>query len=128
MRKSWLRHIYEAEFRLDSAGPNWAAQILREIRLPRWTYEGHDYGAAVFTRAPQKLPEGSTEVRLRLLPEKPKPHVSMEVDIEGRWTEDDEMRSPPMGMADIHEEAEALLVLLGCRSPRFHFVRTMRVK
>lgn len=125
--RNWLRHIYEADFRLDAAGPTWAASVLRTVRLPRWTYEGHEYGAAILSRVPQKMTEGMTDVRIRILPEKPKAIISMEVDIRGNWSEDDEIRPPPPGMADIHEEAEALLVLLGCRSPKFRWLRTHRV-
>ncbi len=128
MARNWLRHVYEADFRLDAAGPTWAASVLREIRLPRWTYEGHDYGHAILSRVTQKLADGPTDVRIKILPEPPRAHITMEVDIQGRWDEDDEQRAPPPGMADIHEEAEALLVLLGCRSPKFRHVRTMRVK
>lgn len=119
MRPSWLTFTYHAQFRLDAGNPTWAASVLKEVRLPRWTYEAHDRGAAVFSRAPQRLPEGRAEARLRLLPSKPMPKVSLEVAVHGRWRPEDEDRRPPPSVADIIEEAEALLVLLGCRSPRF---------
>lgn len=126
MRPSWLCHRYEATFQLDDRGPTWAKSVMEEIRLPRWAYEGHDRGAAVFVRALQSGHGGPTEARLRLLPEAPKPSVTLEVSIQGRWTDDDETRPPAPGIADVLEEAEALLVLLGCRSPRFRRVETAR--
>lgn len=119
MRPSWLRYRYEAEYRLDAAGPNWLPSVLKEVRLPRWTYEGHDRGAALFVRVSQKLPEGPAEARLSIGPERPLPQVALEIDLGGRWSQDDQARPAPAAFADILEEAEGLLVLLGCRSPRF---------
>ncbi len=123
-KRGWLRFHYAAEFRLDSSGPTWAADILKEVRLPRWVYEAHDRGAAYFVRAPQRLSQGMTEARLRLLPGAPMPEVGLDILIDGTWSEDDVLMSPPNAFADIHEEAEALLVLLGCRSPRFYHEKT----
>lgn len=128
MRRSWLRYRYEAEYRLDAAGPNWLPSVLKEVRLPRWTYEGHDRGAARFVRVTQKLPEGPAEARLAIGPERPLPEVVMTIDLEGRWQEDDRGRAPPAAFADILEEAEGLMVLLGCRSPRFFHEGTKWVR
>ncbi len=123
-RRGWLRYHYTAEFRIDASGPTWAADILKEVRLPRWVYEAHDRGAAYFVRAPQRLSLGHTEARLRLMPGSPMPEVSLDILVDGTWHEDDALGEPPSAFADIHEEAEALLVLLGCRSPRFYHVKT----
>lgn len=121
VRRSWLVFTYEATFQLDPAGPTWDERVLRDVRLPRWSYDIHDKGWAVFLRTEQKLSEGPTFAKLRLLPERPRPQVQLEVHVEGRWSDDDERRTPSPGLADIREEAEALLVLLGCRSPRLRF-------
>ncbi len=123
-KRGWLRFHYTAEFRLDGSGPTWAADILREVRLPRWVYEAHDRGAAYFVRAPQRFSHGNTEARLRLMPGAPLPEVSLDILVDGTWDEDAVTMSPPASFADIHEEAEALLVLLGCRSPRFYHEKT----
>ena len=128
MRGSWLRFTYDGDVRLDPAGPTWAPAVLKEVRLPRWSYEVHDKGAAVFVRTPQKLSDGPAEARLWLRPAGGLPEVRLEILLEGRWSDDDERRSPPPSFADIREEAEALLVLLGCRSPRFKFRDTVRLR
>lgn len=126
MRRSWLVFGYDATFQLDPAGPTWDARVLRDIRLPRWGYDIHDRGWAVFLRTEQRLPEGPAIARLMLLPERPRPQVRLEILVQGPWEEDDERRTPPPSFADVREEAEALLVLLGCRSPRLRFVKTER--
>ena len=122
----FLRFSYEATFRLDPSGPTWSPAVLREVRLPRWGYAIHDRGTAVFARAEQRLEEGPTEARLRLTPGKPMPDVSLDIDINGRWSASDERMAPPPRFADILEEAEALLVLLGCRTPQFRLAQTVR--
>ena len=126
--RSWLCRTFDASFQLDRGGPTWAAAVLREVRLPRWAYDGHDKGAAVFVRVPGKTADGPTEARLHLTPGHPLPEVRLTICIHGRWDADDERSLPPPSLADIYEEAEALLVLLGCRSPRFRLRDTVRLR
>lgn len=126
--RGWLSFHYEAEYSLDAGNPNWAPTVLKEVRLPRWTYEGHDRGAAFFVRASTKSPDGPLEARLRIGPDRPLPDITLDVAIQGRWTEDDARRRPPEHIADVLEEAEALLVLLGCRGARLFFARTERTR
>lgn len=119
----WLRFHFRADFRLDAAKPRWTASVLKEVRLPRWTYESHDRYAAIFARAPQTTAMGPTEVSIRLLPGEPMPTVTMDIEVQGKWGDDDRGRHPH-GFGDIYEEAEALVILLGCRSPSFDLVKT----
>ncbi len=126
--RCWLRFDYEADFELDPAGPTWDARVLRDVRLPRWTYDIHDRGWAVFTRVEQKLSDGPTTARLLLRPGRPRPDVRLEILVHGDWQADDDRRTPTPGLGGIKEEAEALLVLLGCRSPRFRYQETYRVR
>lgn len=128
MRRSWLRFSYEARFSLDPGGPTWATAVLKEVRLPRWSFEHVDKGAAVFGRTPLETSLGPADARIWLAPGTPFPQVLLEVAVPGRWTDDDEMRRPPPGFVHLLEEAEALLVLLGCRSPRFRFLETVRTQ
>jgi hypothetical protein len=127
-RTCWLCHRYEASFQLDSRGPTWAPAVLQEVRLPRWSFEGVDKGAVVFVRATQPSPNGATEARLRLTPSSPRPEVTLEVCARGKWDVDDEDDPPPAAYADILEEAEALLVLLGCRSPQLRCKGAQRLR
>jgi len=127
-RRFWLRFRYEATFSLDPGGPTWATAVLKEVRLPRWSFEWVDKGAAVFVRVEAETELGPAETRLWLHPEKPLPRVALEVAVPGRWTEDDEVRRPPPGFAHLLEEAEALLVLLGCRNPRLRWRETARTR
>lgn len=126
VRRSWLVFSYDATFQLDPAGPTWDARVLREIRLPRWGYDIHDKGWAVFRRTEQSLSDGPTTAKLMLLPERPLPRVRLEMWVHGTWQDDDERRTPPASLGIVKEEAEALLVLLGCRSPRLRFAGTER--
>lgn len=125
-RRSWLRFGYDATFSLDPGGPTWATAVLKEVRLPRWSFELVDKGAAVFVRTVEETSIGPAETRLWLVPERPMPQVRLQVAVQGRWTDDDEVRRPPPGFAHLLEEAEALLVLLGCRNPRFRWRETVR--
>ncbi len=133
-RRSWLRFGYEARFSLDPGGPTWATAVLREVRLPRWSFEHIDHGAVVFVRTVQDLGDGPAQARIWLKPgietgpaaAAKLPEVKLEVAVHGRWTNDDEVRSPPPAFGQLLEEAEALLVLLGCRSPRFKFRGAVR--
>ena len=125
-RRSWLVFCYDADFQLDAAGPTWDARVLRDVRLPRWGYDLHDKGWATFLRVEQRTQDGPAFAKLLLRPGTPRPEVRLEVHIEGRWTDEDERRTPPPGLGDIKEEAEALLVLLGCRSPRLRFAAAER--
>ncbi len=135
-RRSWLRFGYEARFSLDPGGPTWATAVLREVRLPRWSFEHIDHGAVVFVRTVQDLGDGPTQARVWLKPGQESgpaaqarlPEVRLEVAVQGRWTDEDEVRSPPPAFGQLLEEAEALLVLLGCRSPRFRFRGALRTK
>lgn len=127
-RRSWLRFDYDATFSLDPGGPTWATAVLKEVRLPRWSFELVDKGAAVFVRVLAETSLGTAETRLWLHPEKPLPHVRLQVAVQGRWMDDDEVRRPPPDFAHLLEEAEALLVLLGCRNPRFRWQGTVRTR
>ncbi len=130
-RRSWLRFRYAASFHLDPGGPTWATAVLKEVRLPRWSFEHVDRGAVVFVRTLQDLADGPTLARLWLTPGDggdPRPTVELEVAVQGRWRDDDELRAPPPAFGDLLEEAEALLVLLGCRGPRFRLRETVRTR
>lgn len=123
-----MNYRYLGDVRVDQSGPNFSPAVLQTIRLPRWTYESQDMGASVFGRAQQRLPIGLTDAKLKLRPAKPLPAVELVISVYGRWEVWDEDSPPPPGFGDLKEEAEALLILLGCRSPRFRYDHAWRTR
>lgn len=130
MRARVLRLRFDVAFALDRPRLTWNARVAEEVRLPTWSFEVKERGAVVFVRAEEDTSAGRATARLFLneASDEGPAHAHIEVGIHGRW-EDAAERSPPIGAVDgLVEEAQALMVLLGCHAPHARFRDAYRTR
>ena len=125
-----LRMRFDVAFAVDRPRMTWNARVAQEVRLPTWSFEVKERGTVVFVRAEQETTAGTAVARLFLheATDEAPAQAHVEVGVTGRWREEHE-RAPPVAAVDgLVEEAEALMVLLGCHAPRARFAEAYRTK
>lgn len=121
---SYLRLRFHMDFRTRDGGPKWNRFVARGIQLPTWSFEAEEGDELIFYRALESTPAGNASARLFVRRTGPdaSDRVTLEIAMRGRWKEKDERNPPLAAVEHMADEAEALLVLMGVRSPKARLV------
>jgi len=121
---------FRMDFRTREKRPAWNPRVAEEVRLPTWTFEAAQQGSLVFVRSAEHVTGGDATARLFLTPASMEHPAAAQLDVavHGRWSDEDEAHPPIGSVQDLVDEAEALLVLLGCVRPRARFEGAERTR